>query len=55
MYAALVSLPVRNQPAQHRVGVLDVAEVAGTTEWMKAPVGEFGRVADVVEPGGGFE
>ena len=32
-----------------------VAEVAGTIERMKARVGEFGRVADVVEPRGGFE
>ena len=32
-----------------------VAEVAGTIERVKARVGEFGRVADVVEPRGGFE
>jgi hypothetical protein len=35
--------------------VLNVAEVAGTVEWVKAHVGKFRRVANVMQPGGGFE
>ena len=35
--------------------MLDVAEVAGTVERVKACVYQLGRVADVMEPGGGFE
>ena len=46
---------VRDQAAQHRVGVLDVAEVAGAVQAVQAGVGEFGEVADVVQPGGGLE
>ena len=38
-----------------RVGTVHVAQVPGTIERMKPRVGEFGRVADVVQPRGGFE
>ena len=40
---------------KHGVGVLNVAEITGTIERMKAGVDEFRRVADVMQPCGGFE
>ena len=46
---------MRDQTAQHRVGVLDIAEVAGAVQAMQPGLGEIGKVADVVQPGGGFE
>ena len=46
---------VRHQPAQPGVGVLDIAEVASTIQGVKASVREFWRVADVMQPRGGFE
>src|ERR1700730_8314200 len=46
---------VRDRPAQHRVGMLDVAEVPGAVERAKVRVGEFRRVADVMQPRGSFE
>ena len=44
-----------DQPAQHGVGVLGVAQVPGAVEWVEARRGEAGRVADVVQPPGGFQ
>ena len=44
-----------DQPAQHGVGVLGVAQVPGAVELVKAGGGEAGGVADVVQPGGGFQ
>ena len=41
-----------NQPAQHGVGVLGVAQVPGAVELMQAGDGEAGGVADIVQPGG---
>ena len=35
--------------------MLDVAKVAGAVQAVQAGVGEFGEVADVVQPGGGLE
>jgi hypothetical protein len=35
--------------------VLDVAQVAGAVQAVQAGVGEFGEVADVVQPGGGLD
>jgi hypothetical protein len=46
---------VGDQPAQHGVGVLGVAQVPGAIELVQAGGGEAGGVADVVQPGGGFE
>jgi hypothetical protein len=46
---------VGDQLAQHWIDVLYVAEVVGTIKRMKARGGEFGRVADVVEPSSSFE
>ncbi len=44
-----------DQPAQHGVGVLGVAQVAGAVECMQVCYGQAERVADVVQPGGGFQ
>jgi hypothetical protein len=44
-----------DQPAQHGIGVLGVAQVPGAIELVQAGGGEAGCVADVVQPGGGFE
>ena len=46
---------VRDQAAQQGFGVLDVAQVAGAVQAMQAGGGEFGEVADVVQPRGGLE
>ena len=44
-----------DQPAQQGVGVLDVAQVPGAIELVQAREGKAGGVADVVQPGGGFQ
>ena len=44
-----------DQAAQHGVGVLDVAEIAGAVQAVQAGGGEFGEVADVVQPRGSLE
>jgi len=44
-----------NEPAQHGVGVLGVAEVTGAVECVQACHGKAGRVAEVVQPRGGFQ
>jgi hypothetical protein len=47
---------VGDQPAQHGIGVLCVAQVAGAVELVQAGGGcQAGAVADVVQPRGGFE
>lgn len=46
---------VSDQAVQHRVGMLDVAQVAGAVQAVQACVGEFGEVSDVVQPRGGLE
>ena len=46
---------VRDQAAQQGFGVLDVAQVAGAVQAVQAGVGEFGEVADVVQPRGGLD
>ena len=46
---------VGDQPAQHGIGVLGVAQVPGAVELVQAGGGEAGGVADVVQPGGGFQ
>ena len=46
---------VGDQSAQHGVGVLGVAQVPGAVELVQAGGGEAGGVADVVQPGGGFQ
>jgi hypothetical protein len=45
---------VGDQPAQHGIGVLRVAQVPGAIELMQAGDGEAGGVADVVQPRGGL-
>ena len=44
-----------DQPAQHGVGVLGVAQVPGAVEGVQACHDQTGRVADVVQPRGGFQ
>jgi hypothetical protein len=44
-----------DQSAQHGVGVLGVAQVPGAIKFVQAGGGEAGCVADVVQPGGGFQ
>ena len=46
---------VGDQPAQHGIGVLGVAQVPGAIELMQTGGGEAGGVADVVQPRGGFQ
>ena len=46
---------VRDQAAQHGFGVVDVAQIAGAVQAVQAGGGEFGEVADVVQPRGGLE
>jgi hypothetical protein len=46
---------VCDQPAQHGIGVLGVAQVPGAVELVQAGGGEVGGVADVVQPRGGFQ
>jgi hypothetical protein len=43
-----------DQPAQHGIGVLGVAQVPGAVERVEACRGQAGRVADVVQPRDGF-
>ena len=44
-----------DQPAQHGVGVLGIAKVPGAVLGVQARHGQAGRVADVVQPRGGFQ
>ena len=44
-----------DQPAQHGVGVLGVAQVPGSVELVQAGGGEAGGVADVVQPRRGVQ
>ena len=44
-----------DEPAQHGVGVLGVAQVPGAVEGVQARHGQARGVADVVQPGGGFQ
>jgi hypothetical protein len=44
-----------DQPEQHGVGVPRIAQVPGTVEGVQARHGQAGRVADVVQPRGGFQ
>jgi hypothetical protein len=44
-----------DQPAQHGVGVLGVAQVPGAVELVQAGDGEIGCIADVVHPRRGFQ
>ena len=44
-----------DQPAQHGIGVLGIAQVPGAIELMQAGGGEARGVADVVQPRGGFQ
>ncbi len=46
---------VGDEPAQHGVGVLGIAQVAGAVEWVEARGGEAGCVAEVVQPRGGCQ
>jgi len=46
---------VGDQPAQQGVGVLSVPQVPGAVEGVQARGGKAGRVADVVQPRGGFQ
>jgi hypothetical protein len=46
---------IGNQPAQHGVGVLGVAQVPGAVELMQARDDEIGCIAYVVQPRRGFE
>jgi hypothetical protein len=44
-----------NQAAQHRIGLVHVAQVPGAIKRVKASLGQFRRVADVMQPGRRFE
>ena len=44
-----------DQPAEHGIGVLGAAQVAGTVRRVQAGYGQTGRVADVVQPRSGFQ
>jgi hypothetical protein len=44
-----------HQPAQHGVGMLGVAQVTGAVACVQPSQGQVGRVADVVQPRGGFQ
>ena len=46
---------MRDQAAQHRVGVLDITQVTGAVQAVQPGTGQFGKVADVVQPRGGFQ
>ncbi len=46
---------MRNQAAEDRVGEVDVAQVPGAVQRMKAGLDQLGQVADVMQPRGGFE
>jgi hypothetical protein len=46
---------VCDQSAKHGVGVLHVAQVSGAVECVQVRGGQVGRVADVVQPCGGFQ
>ena len=44
-----------DQPAQQGVGMLGIAQVPGAIELVQAREGKAGGVADVMQPGGGFQ
>ena len=44
-----------HQSAQHGVGMLGVAQVTGAVECVQPSQGQVGRVADVMQPRGGFQ
>jgi len=46
---------VRDQAAQQGSGTVCAAEIAGAVQAVQAGFGEFGEVADVVQPRGGLE
>ena len=46
---------IGHETAQGIAGALDVPEIAGTVERMKARSGKRGRVADVMQPGSGLD
>ena len=46
---------MRDQAAQDRIGEVRVAQVPSAIERMKAGLDQLGRVADVMQPRGGFE
>ncbi len=46
---------MRDQSAQHRVGVLGVAQVPGAVQCVQPSHDEAERVPDVVQPRGGFQ
>jgi hypothetical protein len=46
---------IGHEPAQNVADALDVPEIAGTVERMKAGSDERGRVADVMKPGSGLD
>jgi hypothetical protein len=46
---------VGDQPADHGLGVLDIAQVSRAIEGVEPGVGQPGGVADVVQYGGGYE
>jgi hypothetical protein len=46
---------MRDQAAQHGIGLLGVAQVPGAIELVQAREGKARGVADVVQPGGSFE
>jgi hypothetical protein len=44
-----------DEAAQDRICMVHVAQVPGAIERMKTSLGQLRRVADVVQPSGGFE
>jgi hypothetical protein len=46
---------VRDQSAQQFVGVLDIPQVAGAVELVQTGMGQFGQIADVMQPCGSFQ
>jgi hypothetical protein len=46
---------MRDQAAHNRIGEVRVVQVPGAVKRMKASLGQLGRVADVMQPRGGFE
>ena len=42
---------IDHEAAQDLVGTLDVVDIAGTVERVKAGNGKRGRIADVMKPG----
>jgi len=44
-----------DQPAQHGIGLMDIAQIARTVQGVKARHNQARRVADVVQPRGGVQ